>query len=66
MLIFLSSVSYKFLADNTVSISILNLSLLIPFSNNMETGLLKKELGSLEKRFIPGLKQGKKEISSTS
>lgn len=42
MLIFLSSVSYKFLADNTVSISILNLSLLIPFSNNMETGLLKR------------------------
>lgn len=43
MLIFLSSVSYKFQeADNTVSISILNLSLLIPFSNNMETGLLKR------------------------
>lgn len=43
MLIFLSSVSYKFLeADNTVSISILNRSLLIPFSNNMETGLLKR------------------------
>lgn len=43
MLIILSSVSYKFQeADNTVSISILNLSLLIPFSNNMETGLLKR------------------------